>query len=65
MKDIGKLVLVLGLICAVAGLALAGVRSATQERIEIQLLKNVQGPAISAVLNGYMDEGFDPISQKN
>lgn len=40
-------VIVLTLICAVAGAALAAVKVGTAERIESQLLTNVQGPALS------------------
>ncbi|MDL2313733.1 FMN-binding protein [Desulfovibrio sp. OttesenSCG-928-C14] len=39
-------VVVLTIICAVAGATLAGVKIGTAERIENQLLVNVQGPAL-------------------
>ena len=50
MKEILRLILVLGVICAVSGLSLAGVHSATKKPIELQVLKNVQGPALERVL---------------
>jgi len=52
MKEIIKMLVVLTLICAVCGFLLAGVKSATQERIEEQILLNVMGPAVSKVLKG-------------
>lgn len=45
-----KLVVVLGCICAVAGMALAGVYQVTKGPIELQQFKYVKGPALKAVL---------------
>ncbi|MFH1136058.1 MAG: RnfABCDGE type electron transport complex subunit G [Pseudomonadota bacterium] len=59
MKDIFRMVVVLGVICALAGLALAGVRDFTRAPIELQVMKNIQGPAIMSVLEGYDN---DPIA---
>ena len=59
MKDIIKMVVVLGLICMASGLALAGVHSWTQKPIELQVLKNVQGPALAKVLP---ESDNDPIA---
>jgi len=52
MRDIIKMVVVLGLISAVAGALLAGVRLGTMEQIEYQELKFVKGPVIMEVLKG-------------
>ena len=61
MKDILKMVVVLGLICLVAGLALAGVHSVTKEPIDYQRIKNVMEPSVKAVLTGYEN---DPIKDR-
>jgi electron transport complex protein RnfG len=52
MRDIIKMVIVLGLIAGVAGALLAGVRMGTMEKIEYQELKYVKGPVIMEVLKG-------------
>ena len=52
MKDILRLVIVLGAICTVAGLLLAGVRQLTLEPIEYQKLV-VKEKSIKAVLTGF------------
>ena len=59
MKEIVRLVVVLGCICLAAGLALGAVYSVTKKPIELQVLKNVQGPAVNAVLSGFDN---DPIT---
>ena len=59
MKDILRMIVVLGIICAVAGLALASVKELTKAPIELQLMQNVMGPAIKKVLTGYDN---DPIT---
>ena len=51
MRDIIKMVIVLGLIAGVAGALLAGVRMGTMEKIEYQELKFVKGPVIMEILN--------------
>ena len=58
MNEILRLVIVLGIICTVAGLSLAGVHAVTKKPIEMQQLKFVQGPALAAVLT---DHDNDPI----
>lgn len=50
MKEIVKMLIVLTLISGVCGFLLAGVRSATKDRIEEQVLLNVKGPAVKKVL---------------
>lgn len=52
MREITRMLVVLTLICAVCALLLSGVRSMTAEQIENQILVNVQGPAVNAVLDG-------------
>ena len=59
MKDILKLIVVLTLICLASGLTLAAVRGATKETIEKTILKEVQGPAVAALL---ADKDNDPIN---
>ncbi len=61
MKDILRMVIVLGLICAVSGLSLAGVYQATKEPIEYQQIKNVKEPSVKAVLTGFDN---DPIKDR-
>lgn len=53
MKEILRLVVVLGIICAVSGLTLAAVQQVTKKPIELQVLKNVQGPALKKVLGDF------------
>jgi len=52
MKEIVQMIVVLSLICTVCGLALSGYRDMTAERIENQVLMNVQGPKVKLVLDG-------------
>lgn len=52
MKEITQMILVLAVISAVCGAALSGLRNATAERIENQILINVQGPKVKKVLAG-------------
>jgi electron transport complex protein RnfG len=52
MKEVVKMAIVLTLICTVCGAALSGIRNATAERIEYQVLMNVQGPKVKKVLEG-------------
>lgn len=52
MKEIIKMLVVLTAISGICGFLLAGVRSATSERIEEQELLNVKGPAVKSVLSG-------------
>ena len=50
MKDYIKMVSVLTAIAALCGLLLAAVKKGTEKTIEIQILNNVQGPAVNNVL---------------
>ena len=52
MKELTQMVVVLTLICAVCGFALSGLRDSTAERIQTQILLNVQGPKVKQVLEG-------------
>ena len=52
MRDVIKMIVVLGLIAGVAGALLAGVRTGTMEKIEYQELKFVKGPVIMEILKG-------------
>lgn len=50
MGEIIRMIVVLSLICGLSGLTLASLRDATRERIILQELTFVQGPAIHSVL---------------
>jgi electron transport complex protein RnfG len=50
MKENIRMLVVLTVICGACGFLLAGVETATKERIIEQVLKNVQGPAVQKVL---------------
>ena len=52
MRDIIKMVVVLGVMAAVSGALLSGVKSGTAAQIEYQQLKFVKGPAIKMILEG-------------
>ena len=52
MKEVTQMIVVLTLICTVCGFALSGIRNLTAERIEYQVLTNVQGPKVKLVLEG-------------
>lgn len=52
MKQIVQMIVVLTVISAVCGAGLSGLRDYTAERIENQILNNVQGPKVKVVLNG-------------
>ena len=52
MKEIMQMIVVLSVICTACGLALSGIRNMTAERIENQVLMNVQGPKVKLVLYG-------------
>ena len=52
MKEIMQMIVVLSVICTACGLALSGIRNMTAERIENQVLMNVQGPKVKLVLSG-------------
>lgn len=61
MRDIIKMLVVLTVICAVSGFALALVHDVTREPIEYSRLKFVKEPAVKAVLSGYQN---DPIKDR-
>jgi electron transport complex protein RnfG len=52
MKKIIQMIVVLTGISTVCGLALSSIRNMTAERIENQVLMNVQGPKVKLVLEG-------------
>ena len=52
MRDIIRMIVVLGVMAACGGALLAGVKSGTAEQIEYQQLKFVKGPAIIEILEG-------------
>lgn len=61
MNDILRMTIVLTAICAVSGLALAGVHSVTKDPIEYQRIKFVQEPSVKAVLTDFDN---DPIKDR-
>jgi electron transport complex protein RnfG len=52
MRDIIRMIVVLGVLAACGGALLAGVKSGTAAKIEYQQLKFVKGPAIKMILEG-------------
>jgi len=56
MREIGRLVLVLGLICSLSAAALSYVRTALAERIEMQSDFYVRGPALERLFERPADE---------
>ncbi len=52
MREIIRMIVVLTVISTVCGLVLSGYRRLTAERIEQQVLMNVQGPRVEVVLQG-------------
>jgi electron transport complex protein RnfG len=61
MRDIVKLFIVVAIFSAVAGGVLASVRNATLDRIELQELKYVRGPALEKLFAGCEN---DPLSDR-
>ena len=61
MRDIIRMIVVLGVLAACSGGLLAAVKSGTAEQIEVQQLKFVKGPAIKAILEGSIN---DPIQDR-
>ena len=61
MKEMIKMMLVLSLICGIAGVTLAALKQATAPIIEEQVLTFVQAPAIESVLSGFDN---DPIKDR-
>ncbi len=56
MKEVTQMIVVLSLICTLCGIALSGFREMTAERIENQVLINVQGPRVKRVLEGSQND---------
>ncbi|MBL7211735.1 MAG: RnfABCDGE type electron transport complex subunit G [Desulfobacteraceae bacterium] len=56
MKEAAHMIVVLVIICTVCGVALSGFREMTAERIENQVLMNVQGPRVNKVLEGSQND---------
>ena len=56
MKEATQMIVVLVLICTLCGIALSGFREMTAERIENQVLINVQGPGVKRVLEGSQND---------
>jgi len=52
MNEMVRMVVVLSLICGVCALALSGLRTATAEQIERQILTYLEGPTVRTVLEG-------------
>ena len=63
MREFLRMVIVLVVICGCSGLVLSYTNYATEEQRENQLLKYVQGPSITSVLNQY-DYDNDPIQDR-
>ena len=61
MREMIRLFLAVLIFSSVAGLVLAGVKSGTQERIELQQLQFVKGPAILLILEGCSN---DPLKDR-
>ena len=61
MRDIIKLFLIVTIFSVIAGLALATVEDLTADRIELQELTYVRGPAIKMILAGCQN---DPLSDR-
>ena len=61
MREIIKLFLIVAIFSAVAGWALAAVQGVTKERIELQELKYVKGPAIKGLFEGCTN---DPLTDR-
>lgn len=61
MTEMKKMLIVPTVICGVCGFLLAGVRYATEERIEDQIMRYVKGPAVKRVLAGAVN---DPVEER-
>lgn len=61
MRELIKMVVVLTVLAVLSGGLLSGFRNATAARIEVQQLKFVKGPAITAILKGVSN---DPIEDR-
>ncbi|MDY6822957.1 MAG: RnfABCDGE type electron transport complex subunit G [Thermodesulfobacteriota bacterium] len=62
MRELIKMVVVLTVLTAVSGGLLAGVRAATKDRIDLQVLKFVKGPVLDSIFekasNDYISDRF-------
>ncbi|MEW5909940.1 MAG: RnfABCDGE type electron transport complex subunit G, partial [Thermodesulfobacteriota bacterium] len=61
MREMIKMVVVLTVLCSFSGGLLAALRDGTKERIEVQQLEFVKGPAIRKILEGVSN---DPIKDR-
>jgi len=61
MREMIRLFLAVVIFSSAAGLVLAAVKSGTQERIELQQLKYVKGPAVMLILDGCSN---DPLKDR-
>jgi electron transport complex protein RnfG len=61
MNEMVKMVVVLTLLSSVSGGLLAAVKNGTSERIEVQELQFVKGPAIASIMEG---AGNDPLTDR-
>ncbi len=61
MREIIKMVVVLTALSTASGGLLAALRNSTQERIELQVLQFIKGPAIKKILQGASN---DPIADR-
>ncbi len=61
MREMIKMIVVLTILCSFSGGLLAAIRNETKDRIEIQQLTFVKGPAIMAILEGASN---DPIADR-
>ena len=59
MREIIKMIVVLTLLSTASGGLLAALRNETQERIDLQVIQFVKGPAIKKILEGATN---DPIT---
>ena len=60
MRDMIKMVVVLTVLAAFSGGLLAALRDATKDKIELQQLTFVKGPAIKSI---FKDASNDPIAE--
>ena len=58
MREMIKMIVVLTILCSFSGGLLAAIRNGTKDKIEVQQLTFVKGPAIMAILDGASN---DPI----
>ena len=62
MRELIKMVVVLTVLTAISGGLLAGVRAATKDRIDLQVLKFVKGPVLDSIFekasNDYISDRF-------